>query len=119
VNIVGFDEHSVSLIGEALVSPSEKKLAAVFSSENLLLNGYRYEQCGMPLQLCADTTYRLVVEGHGTLLVGLMSLDQKFHIIAYAVLCKEDTEHHEHCFRQIKKGVEAVVHKYAENGWSA
>jgi len=106
------DMHQVYVVGDCLCNVQTKRLVAVLSTENLLLNGYRVLQFGMPLQLLVDTTWRLVVEGHGTILVGCMGLDQHFHIIAYAVVSKEDTDGHEHAFKQVKAGVEAVVAKY-------
>ena len=68
------------------------------------------------LQLCVDTTWRLVVEGHGTILVGVMAPDQHFHAVGYCVVSSDDTDGHEHCFRQLKKGVEDTVDQYASAG---
>ena len=41
-----------------------------------------------------DSTYRLIIEGHGCMPVGTVSVDQKFHIIAYAVTDSEDKGAH-------------------------
>ncbi len=64
------------------------------------------------LQILIDTTWRLVVEGHGTILIGVAAPDQHFHAIAYCVVSKEDTEGHLHCLKQVKAGVEAVMALY-------
>lgn len=71
------------------------RLVVVISTRNLIGNGYRacVRGCG-EVQLQLDTTYRLVIEGHGTMVMGVTSLDQKFHLLAYAVVNKEDTEGH-------------------------
>ena len=83
------------------------------STDNLLLNGYRHMQFGMPFVLYCDCTYRLIVEGHGTMLLGTLDLSQHFHVLAYAVVTKEDTAGHEYAMRVVKKGVEDVVARYA------
>jgi len=109
--------HTVHVIGEPLlesqfdVGGHKGRMAVVLSSEHLLLNLYRAQELGV-LQIQLDTTYRLVVEGRGTLLVGVSDLSQVFHPEAYAILDHEDAAGHEHCLRQIKLGVEAAVSKY-------
>ena len=61
----------------------------------------------MVLQLC-----RLIIQGHGSIAVGVMAPDQHWHRVGVAVVSKEDTIGHEHCFSQLKQGVEDVVAKY-------
>lgn len=112
----GFNEHTVYVVGDILSDSSKGELVLVLSSDNLLLNGYRALQFGMPLVLYCDCTYRLMVEGHGTMLLGTMDLSQHFHVLAYAIITKEDTGAHEHVMRVVKQGVEDVVARYAREG---
>lgn len=66
----------------------------------------------MPLHLLVDTEYCLVNEGYGTMAVCVMDLAQKGHVVAYAVVNKEDAEAHEFCLGEIKRSVEEVVEKF-------
>ena len=104
------------VVGETIVDTLRQRVAAVFSTLNLLLNGFRACTVGRPLQILHDATYRLVTEGHATFLVGVMAPNQVFHIVAYALVSNEDQEALCHCFRQIKAGVEAAVEMYREKG---
>lgn len=113
-----FDEHTSYLVGDYLLDAKTKRLVAVFSTDNLLLNGYRVKRGGLPIQLCVDTTWRLIVENHGTILMGVVDLAQKFHVLAYAVVSKEDKAGHVHCFKMLKLGVRDVVQLYAQKKWS-
>jgi len=112
-------EHTVHVVGETICDStavlkdgSIGRLAVVMSTEHELLNGWRIMQYGMLLQILIDTEYSLVLEGFGTMLIGVMSLSQEFHILAYAVVNHEDTEAHRHCLLQTKLGVEKAVRKY-------
>jgi hypothetical protein len=114
-----FDEHTAFVVGEPILQFAEGKtrVAVVFSTENCLLNAQRAMRIQGEVQvvrLMMDTTWRLVTQGHGTILFGVMAPDQHFHIVGYAVVSKEDTEGHAHCLRQIKKGVEDVVNEYSQ-----
>lgn len=55
-----FNEHSVYVLGEAIVNPMDHKVCVALSSENLLLNIWRQQQFGIPSFLAVDTTHRLV-----------------------------------------------------------
>ena len=119
-NISHFNDDTPYLVGDYICDSlyngldGNGRIAALISTENLLLNGYRAGNVGsMPVQLQIDTTYRLVIEGHGTMILGVTSLDQKFHLLGYAVVSKEDTEGHKSILKQLKDGVEEVVTKYA------
>ena len=72
-----------------------------YTTENLLENAYRATQQGVPLQVMVDTTYRLVIEGHGTILIG--------HIVAYGGVSSEDTHGHQHCLQAVKDCAEALM----------
>jgi hypothetical protein len=107
-----FNEHSCFVCGDPIINPAGKKprLAVVYSTVNLLLNAARHSwtQWARPCQFSVDTTYRLVQEGHGLLVVGVMGLDQKLHVIGFAVVSSEDTEGHLHVFRCLSKEVEKI-----------
>ena len=93
--------------------PDDKgRLVAALSTLNLLMNGWRSLQNGGPLVLLLDTTYKLVVEGHGT--VGMCVVDeaQHAHLVGLAIVNREDQTAMEHCVRQLKRGVEEAVRKY-------
>jgi hypothetical protein len=90
------------------------RVCVALSTEALLLNGYRMTRQAMPMQVQVDTTWKLVKEGHGTIVVGTTAVDQAFHAIAYAVVSREDTIGHELVFAQIRDAVQAVVSKYGD-----
>jgi hypothetical protein len=90
------------------------RVCVALSTEALLLNGYRMTRQAMPMQVQVDTIWKLVKEGHGTIVVGTTAVDQVFHAIAYAVVNREDTIGHEMVFDQIRNAVQAVVSKYGD-----
>ena len=81
----------------------------VQTTENLILNAYRYS-CASDngkVLLAMDHTYRLVHEGHATLLVGTISPDQSAHLIAYAT-CTDETG------KSITKVLQAIAEESKE-----
>jgi hypothetical protein len=140
-NLEHFDEHTVHVVGDHIVKTAggcdggEKKgggkppggscstsssgpdIAVVLSTEALLLNGYRMTRQAQPMQLVVDTTWKLVEEGHGCIVIGAVSVDQRFHAIAYAFVDQECTFAHTFVFSQVRQGIERVVQKYADNRW--
>ena len=112
-----FDRHTVYLVGdEYKFDHKEDRIAAVLSTENLLLNGYRQQFFGQPVFICVDTTYRIIVEGHGLMPIGTVSIDQTLHIIGYAVVSKEDKVAHEWVFRALKTELERIVNDRVKRG---
>lgn len=108
--------HAVRILGDPLIErtgPHGPRIAVVLSTDHLLLNAYRARASGAPVQLMCDSEYSLVTEGYATFLVGVSSLDQQFHIIAYALMSRENRGLYEVVFRVIKAAVEAAVKKYA------
>ena len=112
-----FHEHRAFVLGDSVIKPEEDKVIVVMSTLNLLQNAIRCVQiqlsiCFSHLSLCLsllqnrqietgmtafvmiDSTYRVIIEGHGCMPVGTVSVDQKFHIIAYAVTDNEDRAAH-------------------------
>lgn len=92
------------------------RLCAVLSTEHLLLNGVRAQRDGMPLQLLIDCEYSCLTkaDGYATMLIGVMSLDQKFHIVAYGVLNHEDETGQQHAMSATRRAVEATAGKYRD-----
>ena len=89
------------------------RLCAPISTEHLLLNGVRAQRDGMPLQLLIDCEYSCLtkVDGYATMLIGVMSLDQVFHVVAYGVLNHEDEEGQHHAISSTRSEVEATALK--------
>jgi len=83
----------------------------------LLLNGWRAAQFSSGIQLGVDATYRLVVEGHGALVLCVADLAQVTHVLGYGIFSQEDETGIRYILTQLKYGVEAVTARYAENGW--
>lgn len=119
-------EHDMFVVGEVIFEPpstedpeDKGRLVAVLSTYNLLMNGWRSLRSGGPLVILLDTTYKLVIEGHGT--VGMCVVDeaQHSHLIGVAVVNREDQIAMEHCVRQLKRGVEEAVQKYTTQGLRA
>ena len=63
-NIFNFTQHSMYLLGIDC-RPEDDSLAAVLTTENLLLNAYRQQFWGNPIFFAADASYRLTQEGNG------------------------------------------------------
>jgi hypothetical protein len=83
------------------------------STENLLLNGYRALQFGVPLQILVDCEYsNTTYDGFATMLIGVMSLDNVFHILSYAILNHEDEIGQLHALRATREQIELVAKKY-------
>ena len=114
------------VVGTARISPPRPgaqddtgRLAVVLSSYNFLMNGYRALRSGNPITLMIDTTYRLVIQGHGTMPMCVMDEGQKTHMLAYAIVDKEDHDAHEYCLKELKAGVEHAAQFYHRHGLKA
>ena len=59
------------------------------------------------------------VEGHATLGVVVVDESQKHHVLAFAVVNREDHAAVKHCVRRKKAGVEATVQLYSRLGLTA
>ena len=86
-------------------------ICIVFSSENLLLNAYRQQMCGLPGIMCVDYTHRLNYEGFNMCMVGTISPSQHFKCIGFAVTSDETEETHKTIFKHLREEIEAVVAK--------
>ena len=109
-----FNEHTNYLVGEYCVQGDIK--AAVFSTENLLLNQYRQMQMGQDMFFAVDTSYRYTTENVALMIVFVVSLNQEGHRVAYAVVNKESAEAHSVVFQIIREGVEFVVNDRISQG---
>ena len=85
---------------------------------NLMLNACRHTwtQWARPCQFSVDTTYRLVKEGHGLLVLCVAGLDQRLHVVGVAVVSSEDTAGHLHVFRCLSQEVEKIGNEAIEIG---
>ena len=108
--------HVLRVVGDYTSNSETSRLAVVLSTDNLLLNARRYELEGLNFTLTVDTTWSLVVEGHGTIVVGVVSPDQHFHAVSYGICSHDDAQAHQFVFEKTKAGVEEVVRKYARGG---
>jgi hypothetical protein len=88
------------------------RLVVPLTTENLLLNAYRALAFGMTFVIHIDVEYSTNFEGYGTMLVGVAALDNKFHVVGYALVDKEDAKGHELVLEMIKAGIETAVRKY-------
>ena len=87
----------------------------LMSTENLLLNAVRQTLHGMPIQLMVDVEYSMTDEKNiGTMLLGCISMDTVFHVIAYAIVNHEDERAHYLVIKGVKAAIEAAALKYAE-----
>ena len=80
-----------------------------YSTPNLLLNAYRQTLFGVPSMCQVDTTHRLVLQGHNSMLFGCVDTAQHFHVIGYGICSSEDTAAHEHIATCLKVELEALV----------
>lgn len=106
--IVNFNEHSTYLLGLQSCSES-KKIIAVISTENLLLNAYRQRFWGQPVAFACDASYRVTREGNGIYPVVTISLGQKTKTIAYAIISNKKHQMQKFIFSSIKEEVEKIV----------
>lgn len=108
-NKIPVDQHETYCLGSWIDSKYDY-VVAIFSTENLVLNGYRMF-CEPGLQACVeiDCTYRLMHEGYALAILGTVSIDQIFHPIAYAVVNKENTAVFQFILRKVKHEIEKLV----------
>ena len=76
-----FGRHSVYVLGKPILDSDAQTISIAYSSEELLLNGYRQAQYGYPSIIQVDCTHRLVLEGHACMLFGTVDAAQHFHVV--------------------------------------
>ncbi len=82
-----------------------------------LLTPYRLARSGMPQWVSCDMTYRVESdERQGFMIIGAGCMGQHFHLIAFAIVNKEDQQAHEYVIRQTRDAVNAVVQSYGRRG---
>jgi hypothetical protein len=111
-----FTTNTAWMLSPAEIDAENHRIVAVFSTDNLLLNGYRKGADGMPTFVAIDCTYRLTAEGPGCMVVGTLSADQRWHSIAYGVVSREDERAHSYVLASVKAAIEAVVAERAAAG---
>ena len=92
-----------------IIDASKQVVAIGYSSENLLLNGYRQCQFGLPCMCFVDTTARLILEGHVVMVFGTVDPSCHFHVIGHGVCSNEDTDAHAHIATILFREMERVV----------
>ena len=111
INPVTRGFHEPFVIASWLDSQTEY-IIIIMSSDNLLLNGYRmYCEPGVTACIQIDCTYKLMKEGFSLAVIGSVSVDQKFHPIAYAVCNKENTATFEFILGEVRDAIEGLVEK--------
>ena len=113
-----FGHHTTYVCGKPKLDSETGLVAIAYSTENLLLNGYRQGQFGLPSILQVDCTHRLVLEGHPCMLFGTVDAAQHFHAIGYGLCSSEDEDVHSHVFRCLKKEMERIVAERSAEGAS-
>ena len=111
-----FTSNTAWLLSPAEIDAENHRIVAVFSTDNLLLNGYRKGADGMPGFVAIDCTYRLTAEGPGCMVLGTLSADQKWHSIAYGLVSREDERAHTYVLASVKSAIETVVAERAAAG---
>mmetsp|Transcript_4739 Transcript_4739/g.13950 ORF Transcript_4739/g.13950 Transcript_4739/m.13950 type:complete len:313 (+) Transcript_4739:704-1642(+) len=85
------------------------RILVVFSTENLLLNAYQQQICGMPCLMCVDFTHRLTFEGFNMCMIGTISPSQHYKCIGFAVTSDESETTHVKIFRALRHEIESIV----------
>jgi len=102
-------EHTPYVLKE-WVDSKERYVVSVHSSKNLLRNGIRmYGVPGVRACLEIDCTYRLMTEGFCLCVIGTVSVDQKFHVIAYAICNHENTAVFQFILRAVKEEIDSIA----------
>ena len=109
LKLADFTPDTAWLLAPAQVDGDLKRIIGVFSTDNLLLNGYRADDNGLPCMVSLDCTYRLTAEGPGCMVLGTVSPDQRWHTISYSLVNREDTDAHAYVLASTKAAIEVVV----------
>jgi len=103
--------HSTYLLADWIDS-STGYIVLLFSTENLLENGRR--MMNVPgVRPCweIDCTYRLMTEGYCLCVIGSVSVDQKFHPVAYAICNHENTAVFQFILRHVRHEIDHLNEK--------
>ena len=112
-----FTDNTPYVLNNWVVNPDDGICIIVQTTENLMLNAYRHHVAsnGGSLVLGMDHTYRLMKEGHATLLLTTTAPDQTCHIIAYATCTDEKTSSIVQVLEQVALEAQAIVVHRAKN----
>jgi len=114
-----FDSNTPYVVEGWVVNAEEQKCIIVHTSENLILNTYRasvlHKESKIKV-LAMDHTYRLVHEGHATLLIGSIAPDQSCKVIAYATCTDEATTSITASLKCVQAEARSVLLFRAEHG---
>jgi hypothetical protein len=112
-----FTDNTPYVLNKWVVNPDDGICIIVQTTENLMLNAYRHHVAsnGGSLVLGMDHTYRLIKEGHATLLLTTTAPDQTCHIIAYATCTDEKSSSIVQVLEQVALEAQAIVVHRAKN----
>ena len=115
------ETHRVFLLGSPVIEGAKGDeesghLVATVSTYNCLLNAYRVQQFGTAAHLMIDATHRMSAEGYFMINIGVVSRTQNFHLVATAVVNREDEATHAIVFKQVKRAAEGVVARFRKAG---
>lgn len=114
-----FDSNTPYIVDGWVVDADDQKCIIVHTSENLILNTYRASVMHKDSKikvLAMDHTYRLVHEGHATLLIATIAPDQSCKVIAYATCTDEATSSITVSLQCVQAEARAVLLFRAQNG---
>jgi hypothetical protein len=116
-----YETDRVFVLGQPVIEGAKGdkesgNLVVTVSTYNLLLNAYRVQQFGHAAHLMVDATHRMSAEGYFLINVGVVSRTQNFHLVATAVVTREDEATHTIVFKQIKAAAEGAVAKFRKKG---
>jgi hypothetical protein len=87
-----------------------RRVVAVFSTENLLLNGFRATQQGSAVTVHADASHRYHTSDWLFYLpVSVTSMNQECHILAYALTSSDDKEATNFIYEAVKYQAKRIV----------
>lgn len=116
-----FDEHTVFLVGSEFLCREDLdnksyKIAALLSTENLLLNAYRQTCTGVDMSFAVDASYRYNFQGYPLIPIKVINFSQTAKAVGWALVSNDDVDCHEFVFEMLKKGVEDAVTKFYSQG---
>jgi hypothetical protein len=114
-----FDENTFFLCGkhQCIATEGHERVAAMFSTENLLLNIYRIMCTGVDLTFAVDTSYRYTIQGYGLMPIKIVDLSQRAHAVGYGMVSREDVRAHGFLFAQLKNECERTVEELRVKGY--
>ena len=113
-----FMEHTFYLLGNRfIVEASRKRFAALFSTENLVLNLYRQLKLTGHYVLFVDASHKYTTEKWPLFPIKVVCpMSQVSHIVAYGVISNDDSESHLFLFQSLKRELESIINDRLDKG---